>query len=257
MADHASATPLLALDAVVLDTETTSLDPARARVLEIGAYRLAAGRIDTARRFHSLVDPGESISPESTGIHGIDSGRLAGAPDFPTAWAAFRAFLNDDVVVGHTIEYDIAVFASECRRSGIDFGPPRIIDVRWLAEMIEPNLPGFSIEAVAAWLGIPVEGRHSALGDAITTARIFVALVPRLREGGIRTLAEAEAACREFTDAMTARHQAGWLDRRSEPARVDTARTFAHLDPYPYRHRIREVMSHRHGCGGPMMQPGR
>ena len=59
MADRASATPLLALDAVVLDTETTSLDPARARLLEIGAYRLTAGRIDTARRFHSLVAPGE------------------------------------------------------------------------------------------------------------------------------------------------------------------------------------------------------
>lgn len=243
MADRASATPLLALDAVVLDTETTSLDPARARLLEIGAYRLTAGRIDTARRFHSLVHPGEPVSPESTRIHGIDDARLAGAPDFSAAWAAFREYLNDSVVIGHTIEYDIAVFAAECRRAGIDFRPPRILDVRWFAEMIEPNLPGFSIEAVAAWLGIPVEDRHSALGDAITTARIFVALVPRLREGGIRTLAEAEAACRVFTDAMTARHQAGWLDRRIEPARVDTVRTLERLDPYPYRHRIRDVMS--------------
>ncbi len=243
MADRASATPLLALDAVVLDTETTSLDPARARLLEIGAYRLTAGRIDTAHRFHSLVAPGEPIPPESTRIHGIDDARLAGAPDFPAAWSAFRAYLNDNVVVGHTIEYDIAVFAAECKRAGIDFRPPRIIDVRWLAEMTEPNLPGFSIEAVAAWLGIPVEDRHSALGDAITTARIFVALVPRLREGGIRTLAEAEAACREFTDAMTARHQAGWLYRGIEPARVDGVRTLERLDPYPYRHRIRDVMS--------------
>lgn len=243
MADRTSATPLLALDAVVLDTETTSLDPARARLLEIGAYRLTAGRIDTARSFHSLVDPGEPIPPESTRIHGLDSARLAGAPDFPAAWSALRAFLGDLVVVGHTIEYDLAVFASECSRAGIDFRPPRIVDVRWLAEMIEPNLPGFSIEAVAAWLGIPVEKRHSALGDAITTARIFVALVPRLREGGIRTLAEAEAACREFTDAMTARHRAGWLDRTREPARVDTVRTLARLDSYPYRHRVREVMT--------------
>src|SRR5690606_7472983 len=134
--DRASATPLLALDAVVLDTETTSLDPARARLVEIGAYRLTAGRIDPARRFHSMVHPGEPVSPASTRIHGIDDAKLVGAPDFPAAWAAFRDYLHDCVVVGHTIEYDIAVFAAECKRAGIDFRPPRFIDVRWLAEMI-------------------------------------------------------------------------------------------------------------------------
>ena len=51
MADVGGATPLIALDAVVIDSETTSLDPAKARIVEIAAVRLVAGRVDTAHAF--------------------------------------------------------------------------------------------------------------------------------------------------------------------------------------------------------------
>lgn len=243
MVDLASAMPLLALDAVVLDTETTSLDPARARLVEIGAIRLRAGRIEPDQRFHSLVDPGIPIPPVSTRIHGIDAARLKGAPEFAAAWSEFRKFLGDAVVVGHTIEYDLAVLAAECKRAGIPFRPPRTIDVRVLAEIAEPNLSGFSIEELAGWLKVPVQDRHSALGDALTTARIFLALVPRLRAGGIRTFAEAETNCRELSEAVAVHHRAGWIDPARAPARIDAERTFARLDSYPYRHRNRDVMS--------------
>ena len=243
MPDRASATPLLALDAVVFDTETTSLDPSRARLLELGAIRLIAGRVAADDRFHSLVNPGESVPPSSTRIHGIDAARLKDAPDFATAWPAFRKFLGGAVVIGHTIDYDLAVIANETKRVKLEFVVPRAIDVRFLAEIVEPNLSGFGIDELAAWLDVPVEQRHSALGDALTTARIFAALVPHLREGGIRTFAEAEAACREFTDAIAARHRAGWVDHNLVSSRTDAERTFARLDSYPYRHRIRDVMS--------------
>jgi signal-transduction protein with cAMP-binding, CBS, and nucleotidyltransferase domain len=56
MADVGGATPLIALDAVVIDSETTSLDPAKARIVEIAAVRLVAGRVDTADAFRRLVD---------------------------------------------------------------------------------------------------------------------------------------------------------------------------------------------------------
>jgi len=243
LADRASATPLLALDAVVLDTETTSLDPARARLVEIGAVRLVAGKVAAARQFHSLVDPGEPVPAESTRVHGIDAARLKGAPDFAGAWTRLNAFLRDAVVVGHTIDYDIAVFANECKRAGLPFRPLRIIDVRLLAEIVEPNLSGFSIEELASWLDVPVEDRHTALGDALTTARIFTALVPRLREGGIRTFAEAETNCRELSEAVAIHHRAGWIDAGLMQARADPAAALARFDAYPYRHYIRDVMS--------------
>jgi DNA polymerase-3 subunit epsilon/CBS domain-containing protein len=238
MADRLSATPLLALDAVALDTETTSLDPKRARLVEIGGICLVAGRVEAAERFHALVNPREPIPPSSTRIHGIDAARLEGAPDFATAWKGFVEFLGDRVVVGHAIDYDLAVIANEAERAGVEFRAPRAIDVRVLAEFAKPDLSGFSIEELAAWLGVEVEHRHSALGDAMTTARIFAALVPHLRERRIRTFAEAETACREYAAAV------------NRPAAVDIAygiqsgeAALARLDAYPYRHRIRDVMS--------------
>ena len=127
---------------------------------------------------------------------------LEDAPQFAEAWSGFREFLGDKVVVGHTIDYDLAVLANEAKRAKLEFKPPRAIDVRILAELVKRDLAGFSIEELAAWLGVKVEHRHSALGDAVTTARIFAALVPHLRERGIRTFAEAEAACREFYEAV-------------------------------------------------------
>jgi DNA polymerase-3 subunit epsilon/CBS domain-containing protein len=239
VADRLSATPLLALDAVALDTETTSLDPVRARLVELGAVRLIAGRVESADRFHALVDPGEPIPSSSTRIHGIDANRLAGAPDFTKAWPGFRNFIGDGAVIGHTIDYDLAVIAGEAKRANIDYRAPRAIDIRVLAEFAKPSLPGFSIEQLAAWLDVQVENRHSALGDAVTTARIFAALVPLLRERGVRTFAEAEAVCRKFAAAMAQR------GGQFEPsvAGVESERALERLDSYPYRHRVRDVMS--------------
>jgi DNA polymerase-3 subunit epsilon/CBS domain-containing protein len=243
MKARASATPLLALDAVVIDTETTSLDPAKARIVEIGAVRLTAGRLDQHESFRTLVDPGMPVPSASTRIHGIDDARLAGAPDFRAAWPKFNDFAGGRIAIGYNIEYDLAVLAAECNRTDIEFHYPRAIDVRLLAEVVEPKLSGFSIEHLAAWLSVEVEGRHSALGDAVTTARIFLALVPRLREGGIRTFAEAEAVCRTLTDAVASSHRAGWVDIHRPPAQSDTEGALSRIDAYPYRHRIGEVMS--------------
>jgi CBS domain-containing protein len=237
MADRLSATPLLALDAVVLDTETTSLDPSRARLIEIGGIRLVGGRVEVTERFHALVDPGEPIPPASTRIHGIDGARLQGAPQFAAAWSEFSKFLGDRPVVGHTIDYDLAVLAGEAKRANVAFAAPRAIDVRVLAELVKRDLSGFSIEELAAWLGVKVEHRHSALGDAATTARIFAALVPHLRERGIRTFAEAEAACRRFYEAV------GRPDISGRGADSDPEAPLSRLDSYPYRHRIRDIMS--------------
>ncbi len=86
-----------------------------------------------------------------------------------------------------------------------------------------------------------VEGRHSALGDATLTARIFLALIPKLRAGNIRTLAEAEQACLALTAVLEDQHRAGWAEPVVASARAERALT--RLDPYPYRHRVADVMS--------------
>lgn len=238
-----NATPLIALDAVVIDSETTGLDPAKARLVELAAVRIAAGRLDLERPFRRLVRPGEPIPASASAIHGIDDAAVAEAPAFAAVWPELQDYIGGVVVIGHTLGFDLAVLRHECARAGLPWSRPRSLDTRLLAQVVEPDLAGFTLEQLAAWLGIAVEGRHSAQGDAVTTARIFLAMLPKLREGQIRTLAEAEQACRALTDVLDEQHRAGWVEPVAAPARADAERLFRRIDSYPYRHRIRDLMS--------------
>ncbi len=236
-----NAVPLIALDAVVMDTETTGLDPRNARIVDIAAIRLEGGRIGQAQ-FHSRVRPGVPIPKSAAEIHGIDDAMVAGAQSFAQVWPAFSDFVGSHVIIGHTLGFDLAVLKTECERAGQTFAPRRTLDTRLLAQVASPDLASYTIESLCVWLGVEVAGRHSALGDAMTTARIFHALVPKLRDGGIRTLAEAIAACRALTDVLDQQHRAGWVEALEAPSRADTERTLRRFDPYPYRHRVRDLM---------------
>jgi DNA polymerase-3 subunit epsilon/CBS domain-containing protein len=234
--------PLIALDAVVLDTEATGLDPATARIVEIGAVRVVGGRLNPADTFHCLVRPDVPIPAAATAIHHIDDAKVADAPRFAAVWPRLLDYIGASIVVGHTVGFDLAVLARECERAGQTFHRPRTLDTRLLGEVAEPNLAGFALEDLAAWLGIELAQRHSASGDALTTARIFTALVPKLRDRGIRTLGEAVRACGALTKVLDEQHRAGWIEAVEAPARIDAERTLDRIDSYPYRHRIRDVM---------------
>ncbi len=221
MALTSGATPLLSVDAVVIDTETTGLDPGKARVLEFAAVRIVGGRLDATGSLRRLIDPGEPIPPAATRVHGIDDAKVAGAPRFAAAWPEIADALGDTILIGHSVGFDLAVLAHECARAGLGWTPPAALDTRLLGEIAEPNLADFSLENLAAWLGVEIADRHSALGDALAAARVFDALIPKLRDRNIRTLAEAIRACRALTRVLDAaasrRLERNAVSRRSKP----------------------------------------
>jgi CBS domain-containing protein len=242
MAPATNALPLIALDAFVIDTETTGLDPAKARIVEIAAVPLRHGKLDEEAALRRLINPGVPIPLVATGIHGIDDAAVAGAPGFAAVWPEFIAAISGAVLIGHTIGFDLALLKRECERAGLPWIAPRTLDTTLLAQVAEPHLGSYTLEALASWLGATVDGRHSALGDAILTGRIFLALVAKLRDGKIRTLAEAEQACLALTGVLDEQHRAGW----EEPIATLAARaeeSFARIDVFPYRHRVGDVMS--------------
>jgi DNA polymerase-3 subunit epsilon/CBS domain-containing protein len=243
MAAVTNATPLISLDAVVLDTETTGLDPRKARVLEAAALRIVAGRIETRGAFQSYVNPREPIPAFSTAIHGIDNAKVAQAPVFEAMWPTLRDYIGGGVVVGHSLGFDLAILQQECRRAGLIWTPLRALDTQHLVQLIDPRRAGNSLEELAAWLGVTIEQRHSALGDVITTAGVFQAMVPKLRDSGIRTFAEAAQACRALTDQLDRQYRAGWATPDAVIERNGAARMLDRIDSYPYRHRIRDVMT--------------
>jgi DNA polymerase-3 subunit epsilon/CBS domain-containing protein len=229
------------LDAVVVDTETTGLDVRRARIVQIGAVRVAKGIVLKDGSFVTDVDPGEPIPAQSTAVHGIDDAKVSGAPQFAAAFAEFRRYAGDATLIGHAIGFDIAVMSAECTRTGIPFVPASTLDTALLAEIANPRLPANDIEALAAWLDLDVVGRHTALGDALTTARIFIGLVPHLRSLGIRTLGEAEVACRHLSDARAAAGHAG--PKAADAATTGPTQLLARIDSFPFRHRNSDLMS--------------
>ena len=99
--------------------------------------------------------------------------------------------------------------------------------------MAEPHLGGYTLEHLASWLGVTVEGRHSAVADATLTARIFLALLPKLREGNIRTLAEAEQACLALTGVLEDQHRAGWEQTGGGAAGARTSARWRASIPIP------------------------
>ena len=231
------ATPLRSLTAVALDTETTSLDVRSGRIIEIGAVGLANGRLVPDLHFAALVNPQEAIPLESTAIHGITDEDVKSADSFPAVYKRYRDFAGAHVVLGYALSFDFAMLQREHERAGLTWSPPRFLDVRDLVRWLKPDLPNDSLETVASWLGLDAAGRHRALPDARLTAEVFLALLPRLRERSIRTLAEAAGACRKLAASRPESGAAEWHDAASPSAAP------VRIDSYPYRHRAKDVMS--------------
>lgn len=232
-----SALPLHALPAICLDCETTGLDTENDRVIEIAASRLYGDADDT---FESLIDPGVPIPEKSTTIHGIRDGDVAGKPPFADAMKDLIAWSGRSVVIGYSIGFDIAVLRAEHARAGLPWQAPRTLDVRHLVQILAPNLPEQSMEVAAEWLGVEIRDRHRALGDARVAQGMFEALIPRLREKNIVTLAQAERARQRLGQRLQQEAQAGWHDTAQRPVIQDAA---MRIDSYPYRHLVGDIMS--------------
>ncbi len=235
------STPLVALDAVAIDTETTGLDLKTARLVQFGAVRIRSGNVRTDEHMSRLVNPGVPIPAQASKVHGITAADLSGAPDFAALAPDVEYFLGDTILIGHTISYDIAILAREHEIAGRRWTPPRTLDVRLLARLTVESGPHDDLDSICSALGIEIEGRHTAIGDAMAAANAFVALIPHLRSRGIRTLAEVEAATRQRAE-QDARSNGGILALDPPPA-ADRTRALIKVDSFPYRHRVRDVMS--------------
>jgi len=237
----APSTPLVALDAVAIDTETTGLDVRTARLIQFGAVRLRAGAVRHGERMSTLLNPAVAVPALATKVHGITTQDLAGAADFATRAPEIEAFLGGAILIGHTIAYDIAVLRREYQLADRKWTEPRTLDVRLLARLTSEAGPHDDLDSICSALGIEIEGRHSAIGDAVAAAEAFVALIPHLRARGIRTLAELEAAARARAEQEA--RNAGGLVAPELPSAADRTRSLIKVDSFPYRRRVRDVMS--------------
>jgi DNA polymerase-3 subunit epsilon len=196
--------PLAALAYTVFDTETTGLDPAAGdEIIAIGAARIVNGRLLQGETFESLVDPRRGLPEASIAVHGITPDMLAGQPTIDQVLPRFRRFAEETVLVGHNAAFDMRFLQLKEAPTGVRFDQP-VLDTLLLSAAVHPEQRSHSLEEIAGRLGVTVVGRHTALGDALVTAEVFLRLLPLLAERGIRTLGEARAAAQRTYYAQLA-----------------------------------------------------
>jgi len=203
--------PLAVLPILVFDSETTGLDVAIARIISLGAVRSHGHRLYPRINLDSLVNPGISIPRQSTAVHGIADRMVADAPDFAAGWPPLAEMIEGAVVVGHSIGFDLAILKAECDRHGLAWKTPPALDTALLYSALYPKEQDIGLESLAARFGVEIEGRHTALGDALVTAEVWIALMAQLIDRGVATY----GAAREFSMGarvlLAQQRQAGWL----------------------------------------------
>jgi DNA polymerase-3 subunit epsilon len=184
------------LEYVVFDTETTGLNPAEGdEVVSLSGVRIRRGKIVGADTFHSLVNPGRPIPPQSTRFHGLNDQSVASAPTLAEVLPQFQTYVGKAVLIAHNAAFDKKFLDLAAARHGLSPIENPILDTLFLSYGVHRDFEGHNLDAIAARLGVEVRGRHTSLGDSRVTAEIFLKLLPLLEARGIMTLGDAKTTC--------------------------------------------------------------
>ncbi|SDL98912.1 DNA polymerase-3 subunit epsilon [Franzmannia pantelleriensis] len=179
--------PYTGNEMVAIDCETTGLDTRTAELVSIAAVKVRDGRVLTSESLDLRLQRPASLSGDSIRIHGLRGIDLAGGDCVEAALDKLLDFIGNRPLMGWCLDFDMAIINRHLRpRFGFDL-PNALIEVsqRYVRDLrrvhpeIEPNL---RFEAVAKALDVPVIGRHTALGDAVTAALMYL----RLEKGAMR-----------------------------------------------------------------------
>ena len=181
----------------VFDTETTGLNPDGGdEIISLAAVRIVNNRIVYQDIFEELVDPKRDIPMESYRIHGINYEMVTGKKDIRTILPVFRDYAAETVLLGHNIAFDMKMLKVKEKATGVKIHNP-VLDTLLLSAILHPVHARHDMESIAERLGVNIIGRHTALGDAIATAEIFLKLLPLLNSNGILTLKDAMNASKK------------------------------------------------------------
>lgn len=217
---------------VVLDTETTGLDPAAGhRILEIGCVELD-NHVATGRTYHVYVDPERDVPEEAYKVHGLDRGFLSQYPPFAGVLDDFLAFIGEDPLIIHNAQFDMNFINAELRWHGrATLAMSRAVDT---VDMARRRFPGaqVNLDALCKRFEVDNSGRelHGALLDCQLLAEVYLELRGGRQPGlaladngrsGARTVPLAERSYRAPrphapSEAERAAH-AAMLDKLNKP----------------------------------------
>ncbi|HYN90487.1 MAG TPA: exonuclease domain-containing protein [Thermoleophilaceae bacterium] len=196
--------PLAPAEFVALDTETNGYGGDLCELTEVGAVLVGGGELHET--YDSLVRVERPLSRGIQRFTGITRGMVDGAPPPEDALPELAGLLEGRVLIAHNARFDVRVLRQAFERAGLDWPDPPALCTVQLARRFAPLARKRALAPLAGSLGIEVEEVHRALPDALTCARVFCALFPRLCANAA-TLGDA-------IDLLRSRRRA----RKTEPA---------------------------------------
>jgi DNA polymerase-3 subunit epsilon len=164
---------------IILDTETTGLDPAIGhRMVEIGCIELHGG-VQSGKFFHSYLNPERDVPDDALRIHGLTNDFLRDKPIFASVVSDFLDFIADDTLIIHNAAFDLRFINAELQRLGFPAIPlDRAIDTVAMARKKFPGSPA-SLDALCKRFAIDASARtrHGALLDAELLADVYLELL--------------------------------------------------------------------------------
>lgn len=178
-----------------LDLETTGLNPKYDKIIEVGAVKVRNGKI--IDRFQQLVRPGIALPEKITGLTGITQEELLEAKDSEMVIPQLLEFLEDDVILGHSVMFDYSFLKKAAVNQNL-WKPEQFhlgLDTLRLSRIYLPELPSRKLTDLCLHYGISHHA-HRALGDAESTAQLYSIFVKEL--GKNQTLEEREKTFAPF-----------------------------------------------------------
>ena len=178
-------------DIVVVDFETTGLNPRKNRIMEIGAVRIRNGQV--VEEYSRFVNPQEPIPAEVTELTGISDAMVADAGTAETEIPALLKFIGDAAFAAHNAKFDYSFLTEECARLGIEIHMP-VIDTLEFSRRMYPSLKSHRLGAVCKSLGISLKNAHRAVHDARATAHMLNRMLDTALEKGVERLCDINSA---------------------------------------------------------------
>src|SRR5262249_35909982 len=188
---QAAPLPVVQIDFVLVDLETTGWAPEDATITEIGAVLVCGGR--GRAQFSSLVNPGSAIPEQVATLTGISDAMVASAPPLSTVLAGFLSLPPRRVLPAPNAPFAVAFLTAACKACALPWPEFRVLDTVDLAHRVlgEEEVADCKLATLAAHFNARIKPRHRALPDALATADVLTALLRRLVATGVSTLAEA------------------------------------------------------------------
>ena len=164
------------MEFAVVDIETTGSTPQSAGITEIAI--VIHNGVEVTGKYVTLINPRHKIPPFIVNMTGISDEMVAAAPLFEEVAPQIYNLLNGRVFVAHNVSFDYSFVHYLLGRSGFQWSAPKLCTIK-LSRRVFPGLEKYGLGSLSRDLGIKIEGRHRAWGDATATAQVLTMAIEK------------------------------------------------------------------------------